>query len=188
MAIQPLHAYLWGPYSRACATAAVATFIADQAHKAWMLIGMGIRDLGRVTVTPFLDYVFVLNRGVSYGLFPGAGQWLLTIFALATSVALWVWVARTGSGRLMGVSLGLVIGGALGNALDRVLHGGVVDYFSLHAFGFYWYVFNFADAAIVAGVIGLLYESMIANRSRNDAANGAQNGAGGVAGRRDDRG
>lgn len=144
-------------------------------------MGMGIRDLGRVTVTPFLDYVFVLNRGVSYGLFVGAGQWLLTIFALATAVGLWIWVARSGSGRLMGVSLGLIIGGALGNALDRVLHGGVVDYFSLHAFGFYWYVFNIADAAIVAGVIGLMYESLTENRRRKDASNISQTGVRGAA-------
>ncbi len=69
----------------------------------------------------------------------------------------------------MAVSLGLIIGGAIGNAIDRAKLGGVADFFSLHAFGFYWYVFNIADVAIVAGVIGLLYDSLWA--SRNDAAN-----------------
>jgi signal peptidase II len=68
----------------------------------------------------------------------------------------------------MALSLGLIMGGALGNALDRVLIGGVADFFSLHAFGFYWYVFNIADVAIVAGVIGLLYDSL--RSSRNPAA------------------
>ena len=71
----------------------------------------------------------------------------------------------------MGVSLGLIIGGALGNALDRLIVGGVIDYISLHAFGYYWYIFNIADAAIVAGVVGLLYDSYVS--SRNAAANGS---------------
>lgn len=66
----------------------------------------------------------------------------------------------------MAVSLGLIIGGAVGNGIDRVLLGGVADFFLLHAFGYSWYVFNIADVAIVAGVAGLLYDSMIA--SRND--------------------
>ena len=69
----------------------------------------------------------------------------------------------------MAVASALIIGGALGNALDRVLIGGVADFFSLHGFGFYWYVFNIADVAIVAGVVGLLYDSY--KTSRNDAAN-----------------
>ena len=69
----------------------------------------------------------------------------------------------------MAASLGLIIGGALGNAIDRLLLGGVADFFSLHAFGFYWYVFNIADVAIVAGVVGLLYDSFVP--SRNGAAN-----------------
>ena len=60
----------------------------------------------------------------------------------------------------MAASVGLIIGGAIGNGIDRILIGGVADFFSLHAFGFYWYVFNIADVAIVAGVIGLLYDSL----------------------------
>jgi signal peptidase II len=68
----------------------------------------------------------------------------------------------------MAWGIGLIIGGAIGNAIDRVLIGGVADFFSLHAFGFYWYVFNIADVAIVAGVAALLYESFVA--SRNDAS------------------
>jgi signal peptidase II len=87
---------------------------------------------------------------------------------LAATVALWVWLARGATSRLLAVSLGLIMGGAIGNAIDRLVLGGVADFFSLHAFGFYWYVFNIADVAIVAGVIGLLYDSLLA--SRKDAA------------------
>ena len=74
----------------------------------------------------------------------------------------WVFPARN---RLMAASLALIIGGALGNALDRILLGGVADFFSAHAFGFYWYIFNLADVAIVAGVAGLLYDSYKSSRN-----------------------
>jgi signal peptidase II len=80
-----------------------------------------------------------------------------------------VWIVRGARSKLLAVALGLIIGGAVGNAIDRVRLGGVADFISLHAFGFYWYVFNIADVAIVAGVAALLYESFVA--SRNDAAN-----------------
>ncbi len=156
--------FVWGPYSRDCAWIAVLAFAVDQSHKAWMLSAYQIKQRGRVQITSFLDFVFVLNKGVSYGLFSSIGPWLLMGFAILTALGLWIWLARAGTGRLMAISLGLIIGGALANGLDRYLHGGVVDYISMHAFGFYWYVFNIADAAIVAGVIGLLYESYSTSR------------------------
>ncbi len=162
---------IWGAYSRLCAMVLTVTFVLDQSHKAWMLIVYEIRERGRVPVLPFMDFVFVLNKGVSYGLLSFVGQGLLIVLALVAAVALWIWVARGATGKLMAVSLGLIIGGALGNSLDRWLYGGVVDYVSLHALGYYWYVFNIADTAIVAGVIGLLYESF--RTSRNDASNAA---------------
>ncbi|HXE89239.1 MAG TPA: signal peptidase II, partial [Hyphomicrobiaceae bacterium] len=77
-----------------------------------------------------------------------------------------VWLARGISSRLAAVSVGLIMGGAVGNAIDRLVLGGVADYIQLHAFGFYWYVFNIADAAIVAGVGGLLYDSLGLSRNR----------------------
>ena len=80
----------------------------------------------------------------------------------------WIWLARSGTGRLMAVSLGLIIGGAVANGIDRVVLGGVADFFSLHIGSFYWYIFNLADVAIVAGVAGLLYDSYLT--SRKDAA------------------
>ena len=164
--------WLWGPYSALALKIAAVTFVLDQASKAWMLLVYQIQDKGRVYVLPFLDLVFVKNTGISYSLFDGDSydwQIVLASFAVVASIALWVWLARAGTGRLMAWALGLIIGGALANAVDRVLIGGVADFFSLHAFGFYWYVFNIADVAIVAGVAALLYESFIG--SRNDSAN-----------------
>lgn len=165
--------WLWGPYSHVALWAALATLLIDQAHKWWMLLVYQIAEKGRVYVTPFLDLVFVKNTGVSYSMFDQTtmqGQYLLAAFALVVSIGMWIWVARSGSSRIMGLSLGLIIGGAISNAIDRLTLGGVADFFSLHALGYYWYVFNIADVAIVAGVAGLLYDSFIA--SRNAAAKG----------------
>lgn len=162
---------LWGPASRLGATVAALTFLADQTNKWWLLSVYAIAERGRVSVLPFLDLVYVKNQGISYGLLTQdgvLGQWLLTGFALVCSLAMTVWLARPDTNRILAGSLGLIIGGALGNALDRALAGGVHDFYSLHAFGFYWYVFNIADAAIVAGVGGLLYDSLT---SRKGAAN-----------------
>jgi signal peptidase II len=137
-----------------------------------MLSVYGIREGMRVTAGPFLDIVFVKNIGISYSMLETstqAGQNVLAGFAVAVSLALWVWLNWPSTGRLAALAIALVIGGALGNAIDRVRLGGVADFFSLHAFGYYWYVFNIADVAIVAGVALLLYESFTS--SRNGAAN-----------------
>jgi signal peptidase II len=162
-----------GPFSRLGWSWAILAFAIDQAHKWWMLLGYGIAAKGRVAITPFLDLVFVINPGVSYSLFPQfdqRGQVLLALFAVFAVLALSIWLARGDMNRLLAVSIGLIMGGALGNALDRLLIGGVADFFSLHAFGFYWYVFNIADVAIVAGVIGLLYESFGPSRGSANTA------------------
>ena len=145
---------------------AAAAFLIDQAHKWWMLEVFGIAERGLVTVTPFLDLVLLWNKGISYGLFPQdsrAGQLVLLAVSLIIVVVLLVWLARA-TQVLIAVAVGLVIGGALGNALDRIVHGAVADFFSFHAFGFHWYVFNLADVAIVAGVALLLYDSLIGTK------------------------
>lgn len=154
--------WLWGPQSPLGLGIAALTVLADQAHKAWMLYVYDIGAKGTVTLAPFFDLVLVWNRGISYGLFPqesALGRWGLILFAFAASLALAVWLARL-TAPLGAASIGLIVGGAIGNAIDRVAYGAVADFFSLHGFGYQWYVFNIADAAIVAGVAGLLYESL----------------------------
>ncbi len=163
--------WLWGRYATLAGSVALITLIVDQANKLWMILVYGIEDRGRVAVTSFLDFVYVLNTGVSYSMLDSASySWQLGLaaFAVIAALAMWVWLCRAGESRLMAWGLGLIIGGAIGNAIDRVWLGGVADFYSLHAFGFYWYVFNIADVAIVAGVGALLYDSFIA--SRKDAA------------------
>jgi signal peptidase II len=147
----------------------LVTLSVDQAHKWWMLAVYRIQDRGRVHVAPFLDLVYLENRGISYGLLPldsRHGQWLLAGFAALAALAMAVWLARGVASWLVAASLGLIMGGAVGNAIDRLVLGGVADYIQLHAFGFYWYVFNIADAAIVVGVCGLLYDSLGLSRNR----------------------
>jgi signal peptidase II len=158
-------ALLWGPLARLGLATALATAVLDQALKLWLLFAFDLQGRGVVRVTPFFDLVLVWNRGISYGLFQQdgpLGQWLLLGLTTAAVVLLWIWLARSAS-RLMVLSLALIIGGAVGNAIDRMAYGAVVDFALLHltttTFSFKWYVFNLADAAIVAGVAGLLYDS-----------------------------
>jgi signal peptidase II len=162
-----------GTYLRFGLWTALLTFAVDQTHKWWMILVYQIEEKaralgGRVPVLPFLDLVYVINQGVSYGLFQQgsfAGQIALAAFAVVVSAALIGWLVRGVDNPVLAAGLGLIIGGALGNALDRLLIGGVADFFSMHAFGFYWYVFNLADVAIVAGVLALLYDSFWPNRA-----------------------
>ncbi len=105
------------------------------------------------------------NRGISYSLLKqdsDAGRWVLVALSLIAVVALAYWLAQVHS-RLPALSLGLIIGGAAGNVIDRVRFGAVADFFSFHVGSFQWYVFNLADVAIVAGVAGLLFDSLVAS-------------------------
>lgn len=157
-----LRAWLWGPVSPLGLSIAAVTVLLDQATKTWMLYVYDIGAKGPVAVTSFFDLVLVWNQGISYGLLPqqsALGRWGLILFAVFASAALAVWLARLDS-RLAAASIGLIIGGAIGNGIDRILYGAVADFFSFHAFGYQWYVFNVADTAIVAGVVGLLYDSL----------------------------
>ena len=139
--------------------------------KLWLLYVFDIGVKGQVHVAPFTDLVLTWNTGISYGWFQQdgpLGQWaLLALKAIAVAL-LWIWLARAGT-KLAAMGLGLIIGGALGNAIDRFVHGAVVDFVLLHietaSWRFNWYVFNLADVAIVAGVAGLLYESVFGDRA-----------------------
>lgn len=118
-------------------------------------------------VAPFLDFVALWNSGISYGLFPQGetGRWVLVAIKVAAALLFSVWLTRS-RGRLEAVALGLLIGGAIGNAVDRVVYGAVFDFVSLHAFSYRWYVFNIADVAVVVGVGLLLYDAFFGRASK----------------------
>jgi signal peptidase II len=155
---------LVGPLTGYGLLAAIVTALLDQATKLWLVFEYHLEAKGHVHLTPFLDLVMTWNTGISYGLFKqseGFGRWLLLAIEIGLVGMLWTWLARAHS-RLLAVSLGLIIGGAIGNIADRLIYkGAVADFILFHVttatWSFNWYVFNLADAAIVAGVIGLLY-------------------------------
>lgn len=147
--------------------AASVVLAADQASKVWILDGLDLPSLGSVAVLPFFSLTFVRNTGVTFGLLGGlgsAGSLILALVALAVVVALLLWLRRA-ENRLVAVALGAIAGGAIGNVIDRVRFGWVVDFLHAHAFGFSWYVFNVADAAIVCGVVALVLDSLRAKPS-----------------------
>lgn len=150
------------------AFAALAALTLDQAHKYWMLNVYDIAAREPVTLTPFFDLVLSWNYGVSYSLFAthnGWARYLMLVVQAAIVVGLIVWL-KSAASRLIGLALGLVIGGALGNMADRLARGAVADFFYLHTTlpvgPLANYVFNVADMAITAGVALLLYESLTA--------------------------
>jgi len=158
--------YAWGLLSAFGLALGAVTCAIDQAVKLWLLHGFDLGSREQAAIAPFVDLVLTWNTGISYGLFPQQGplgQWMLLAFKAAAVAFLWIWLARTHS-RLTAAALGLIIGGALGNAIDRLHWPGVMDFVLFHVettgFSFRWYVFNLADVAIVAGVIGLLYDSL----------------------------
>ena len=152
---------------------AFGAFVADQTAKFAMLTSSGPSSANSTTVFPFLDLVLRWNRGISFSLFvqhSDAGHMALLglTFAAVTLLIWWLTNCRT---LLAAAGLGAIIGGALGNVFDRLIHGAVVDFLDLHLFGRHLFVFNLADAAINVGVLLLLIDLIFGPRSADSGAN-----------------
>jgi len=166
-----MRSHFFGPHTRFGLAVAVIACALDQASKLYLLKVVDLAARGPIRLGPFFDFVLTRNTGISYGLFQTEGAIgqgvLLAVKALAV-ILLWVWMAHARD-RLTALSLGLIIGGAIGNAIDRLAYGWVADFVHFHintaTWRFSWYVFNLADVAIVAGVIGLLYDSLRGERA-----------------------
>lgn len=146
---------------------AAAALVVDQACKILLLYGFGwistLPQQGndiRIEVLPFFNIVMVWNPGISYGLLPAASdfqRWILAAFAIGVT-GLLIWWLRSVQELRLAQAIGLIIGGAVGNVIDRIAYGKVADFFHLHAFGYNWYVFNLADAAVVMGVAIMAFD------------------------------
>jgi len=163
--------YFFGPFTGLGLAAALIACAVDQVSKLYLLKVFDLAAKDPVRLGPFFDLVLTRNTGISYGLFQTQGplgQWVLLGTKVLAVLLLLLWLARAHS-RLTALSLGLIIGGAVGNAIDRLAYGWVADFVFFHittaTWRFDWYVFNLADVAIVAGVAGLLYESLIGDRA-----------------------
>jgi signal peptidase II len=119
-----------------------------------------------IAVTPFFNLVLVWNRGVSFGMLDALGAvapWLLSGLAVAVVIALLLWLRRS-EHAVMAIGLGLVIGGALGNVIDRLRYGAVVDFLDFHLAGWHWPAFNLADAGICVGAGLIVVDGLLAPR------------------------
>ncbi len=134
---------------------ALLVFALDQISKP-LILSVFADGARAIEVTSFFNLVLVYNRGVSFGLLSNDnpfGPYLLAALAIGIAVAIYHFLMRKAETRLMIMACGLVIGGAFGNALDRLLYGAVVDFLDLHIGGYHWPAFNVADCAIVVGAV-----------------------------------
>lgn len=159
-------------YLRTGLTAAVLVLLADQASKWAMLSPLDLPGRGGIELAPVLNLTMVWNRGVTFGLLTGFGAWghlLLAGLAICVIAALGVWLRRA-ENALVAIALGAIAGGAIGNVIDRLRFGAVVDFIDAHLGDWHWYVFNVADAAIVCGVVALVIDSQWPRRPRTARA------------------
>lgn len=157
---------------RALIVAALATFVADQASKLYVIHGLDLRTVGYVDVIdPLLNFRWAENRGVNFGLLSHDADFMRwVLIALAVVISGWVlhWARRDGFTRWGQISAGLLVGGAAGNVVDRVAYGYVADFLNMSCCGIENpYAFNVADIAIFAGAIGLV---LFTRKSQSGAA------------------
>ena len=149
---------------------AVLAAIADQAAKLAVLHLLAADGARALVVLPVLNFTLTMNRGMSFGLFNTNAAMNALVFTLIAAVivaALLVWLKRA-QGWLLQIAIGLVVGGAIGNVIDRLARGAVVDFLDFHVGQWHWFVFNVADAAISVGVGLMVIDGL---RGRREARN-----------------
>ena len=140
---------------------ALVVIILDQSSKAWVVASIPLND--GFPVSGFFNLVFVFNRGAAFSFLSGADGWQRWFFlALAIAISLWIalMIRVHAAERLQPAALALILGGALGNAIDRVWHGAVVDFLDFHYAGWHFWAFNVADSAISVGVALLVWQQI----------------------------
>jgi len=162
---RPIPGYRWLWFALA-----VAVALADQATKRYVATALPFGT--SEPLTPFFNLVHVRNPGAAFSFLAGAGGWqryIFIVFALVVSAILAFLIQRKNLPRIEVGGYSLILGGALGNLIDRIWHGAVVDYLDFHLFGWHWPAFNLADSAIVLGVLLFLYGSIRAQRHDGDS-------------------
>ncbi len=140
---------------------AIAVIAFDQLTK-WLLLNVVMAPPRLIEVTSFFNLAYVWNRGISFGLFntdSPLNRWILPVVALLVVAFLLSWL-RKAQHWLLITALGMVIGGAVGNVIDRAVYGAVFDFLDVHAYGYHWPAFNVADSAITVGVCLLIVDSV----------------------------
>ncbi len=140
---------------------AALVLVLDQLTK-WWVVSIIMQPPRNIPVTPFFNLVMGWNRGISFGLFHGDSAfnvWGLPAIALIIVIFLLVWMWRA-TGTLISVAIGLIVGGALGNVIDRIRFGAVADFLDFYALGYHWPAFNLADTGITIGAALLIYDSL----------------------------
>ena len=151
---------------------AAAIVAADQLTK-WLVLAYFENRIPRVALTEFFNLVLVFNKGAAFSLFAQAAGWqtpLLAAFALAAAVIVSVLIVRNPGRGLLCLGLALILGGALGNLVDRLRFGHVVDFLDFHALGWHWPAFNVADSGITVGAVILILEGFVGHERRAGAA------------------
>lgn len=141
---------------------ALVVLMLDQLSK-WWILAIVMQPPRVIEITPFFNLVLGWNRGISFGLFGGDGvlnAWVLPLLAAAVVALVTYWLMRAQT-RAIGISLGLIIGGAVGNIIDRLRLGAVVDFLDVHAFGYHWPAFNVADSGITIGAALMIVSSLL---------------------------
>jgi len=144
----------------------VLVLVLDQASKDWILYYYHLPDRGSVQILPFLNFTMVWNHAVTFGMFGGLGAkgpWVFCAISMG-AVGLLLWTLTRTRRTLVAAACGAIAGGAIGNVIDRLRYGAVVDFLHAHAFGWSWYVFNVADSGIVCGVVVWLIDSFLVDR------------------------
>ncbi len=151
---------------------ALVVIVLDQLTKLLVLNAIGIEPVSAIrdgthiaeVLPPVFNLTYVLNTGVSFGLFGGgAGRWVLSVFSIVVAIVLAVWALRTRRGLLL-AAIGLIMGGAIGNVIDRIRFGGVVDFLDFSGTGLFPWIFNIADSGITVGVVLLILDSFLSER------------------------
>ena len=145
---------------------AILIIVVDQLTKAWVMSSLDLREVGQVAVwPPIFNFTWVENRGVSFGLFgDGSARWMLSAFSVVVAGILGWWALKADR-RLLVSAIGLIMGGAIGNVIDRIRFGFVVDFLDFSGTGFFPWVFNVADSAITIGVVLLILDSVLSERA-----------------------